>query len=111
MAAEVGGLHREATFAAAELHAPARSVALARRKTLHQRHTAVQVGALLKTLHRYSVARQEGANLAAHERVLRPVRLLTQCSKRVPTIYAQVKFYTKKRRLLDINAHSLNAQL
>ena len=39
--------------------------------------------------------------------IVRSLPVDTQCSKTVPTTYAQVKFYTKKRRLLDIDAHSL----
>jgi hypothetical protein len=69
MTAEVGSLDRKTILGAAGINTPARSVALARYMAFHQRHPAVQVGALLQTVQRYSVTRQEGAMSAAHAAV------------------------------------------
>ena len=50
MTVEVGSLDRKTILGAAGINTPARSVALARYVAFHQRHPAVQVGALLQTV-------------------------------------------------------------
>jgi hypothetical protein len=76
MTTEIGSLDRKTILGAAEINTPACSVALARHVAFHQRHPAVQVRALLQTVQRYSVTRQEGALGAAHAAVKMPVHLL-----------------------------------